>query len=142
GIYRKRPVALIGHSFAERVVPAHREADLKAFQRVLAREELTDYETVHQDAEGKPRSLSFAARPFRNAAGTIVGAHGTGRDVSERAAARDAMQAARDEAERVGEVKSSFLANMSHEIRTPMNGILGMTEILLDGDLNAEQRRS
>ncbi len=36
--------------------------------------------------------------------------------------------------------KSEFLANMSHEIRTPMNGIIGMTELLLDSDLNAEQR--
>jgi signal transduction histidine kinase len=36
--------------------------------------------------------------------------------------------------------KSEFLANMSHEIRTPMNGVIGMTTILLDSDLNAQQR--
>ena len=36
--------------------------------------------------------------------------------------------------------KSEFLANMSHEIRTPMNGVVGMTALLLDTDLNDEQR--
>jgi signal transduction histidine kinase/CheY-like chemotaxis protein len=36
--------------------------------------------------------------------------------------------------------KSEFLANMSHEIRTPMNGVIGMTELLLDGRLNEQQR--
>jgi len=36
--------------------------------------------------------------------------------------------------------KSEFLANMSHEIRTPMNGVIGMTGLLLDTNLDAEQR--
>jgi len=36
--------------------------------------------------------------------------------------------------------KSEFLANMSHEIRTPMNGVIGMTELVLETDLNTDQR--
>ncbi|OGR41933.1 MAG: hypothetical protein A2X35_11540 [Elusimicrobia bacterium GWA2_61_42] len=81
-----------------------------------------------------------AISPVKNSKGEILNFIAVKLDITDQKLARREIEKARDVAMQLARMKSEFLANMSHEIRTPMNAIIGMTGLLLDTPLNAQQR--
>jgi len=80
----------------------------------------------------KSVDLDATGRPTR-----IIG---TVQDVTARIDTEHHLRRAKAEADAASQAKSDFLASMSHEIRTPMNGVIGMTSLLMETPLTAEQR--
>lgn len=62
-------------------------------------------------------------------------------DIESFKASNEELKLAVEKAYQASQVKSQFLANMSHEIRTPLNSIIGLTDVLLETQLNKEQEK-
>jgi len=78
--------------------------------------------------------------PLLDLQGHLTGTVHVARDITERKRAEEELRRAKEAAEASTLAKSQFLANMSHELRTPMTGVIGMLDLVLSGNIEAEQK--
>ena len=132
----------MGKTVAELIIPMERrDSYRRGFEKYLKQGSepasvVMELTAAHRDGHRFP--IECAVWPVR--VGDTWEFNAFARDISDRKRAERELADARDASLEASRLKSAFLATMSHEIRTPMNGILGMTRLLLDTDLDADQR--
>ncbi|HHL9130227.1 aerobic respiration two-component sensor histidine kinase ArcB [Escherichia coli] len=125
-LVRLKPADVYSPEAAAKVI----ETDEKVFRHnvSLTYEQWLDY------PDGRKACFEIRKVPYYDRVGKRHGLMGFGRDITERKRYQDAL-------ERASRDKTTFISTISHELRTPLNGIVGLSRILLDTELTAEQEK-
>ena len=148
-VFGTSPQMLMGHGLFDRVHVADRPAFLCALADAAAGLDAHSVEfRVRRDPVTPPERdgglfmwTEMRCRSLATGTGILSGGAAPDRelvavlrDVTERKAQQQAIEAARSEAEKANAAKGRFLATMSHELRTPLNAVIGFSEMLMHED--------
>jgi PAS domain S-box-containing protein len=133
---------IIGKTDQDIFAGEHADTALADEQKIIATgQQVFAIEEKETWPDGHETWVSTTKVPWRDASGKVIGIFGSSRDITSRKLGEKYLTVANEAAEKVGREKNEFLANFSHEIRTPVNGVIGMTGLLLESDLNSQQRQ-
>jgi PAS domain S-box-containing protein len=136
------PAEAIGEPITMLFEKDHQKDYRRVLERIRRQEHIERFESVRVAKDGRQIPVLTIVSPIRDRSGRLQGVSAIYRDMTLEKKAAEELLRAKEAAEAASQAKSTFLATMSHEIRTPMNGILGMTELVLDSEVTADQRES
>lgn len=128
----KTSVELIGKT-VEQIFPSYFLAEVLRTDKQVEQTHQALTIDVEYMVNGENRWFELRKLPFINDQGDYIGLLAFGRDITSRKEAAQALETAYKD-------KGKFIATLSHELRTPLNGIVGLTRMLLDTELNKQQR--